>query len=607
MNRKRKLSINTNENVAKKTCIDWNTMISPSNIRNFLLDDPLLDWLKYYSIDTISSLPVVKNNHNYNDYNDNNQHNDYQTHTEFIMEQGIEFEKIVYNKLNEKFNIVMVTNTNESRSYQKYIDTVEYMKEGIDIIYQGVLHDYKNKLYGVPDLLVRSDKFKTIFNYNYNNNHNSPKLNQPFHYVVVDIKHSTLQLNCNKEYIKNINCVPAYKGQLLIYNRILGEIQGYKSSCGFILGKRSIHTKNGITIINENYMENIGVIDYNNTDSHYNEKVDKAIEWIRRMRTDGINWQLLPKPSVSELYPNMKNDKDNNYRYIKNELSNKINEITNIWWCGYNKRNIAHSKKIYSWKNKKLNASVMGFNDNKISKTIDNILNINRNNNIIIRTSDLAKASKEWKNFGNDTIEFYIDFETINGNIGQIEIDTITNDIIFMIGLGWIEKNIWCSKTFLIENNNDNDELLMMQNMWDFIKNKKKQLNKKNSIFIHWSHAEVTFYNKFLEKHKDIRFPIINFYDLYKLFLDNNIVVKGAFNFSLKSIAKALYSHNKISTSWDTKSSCSNGLQAMLLAYKIYKDNIPVKNNVIMDEIIKYNLIDCKVMWEILLYLRNNN
>ena len=43
------------------------------------------------------------------------------------------------------------------------------MKAGYDIIYQGVLHDYNNHLYGSPDLLIRSDKFNQIFNMTYLN------------------------------------------------------------------------------------------------------------------------------------------------------------------------------------------------------------------------------------------------------------------------------------------------------------------------------------------------------------------------------------------------------------------------------------------------------
>lgn len=614
MDRKRKND--NDDNISKRrNMVDWNTMISASGVRNYMLDEPLIDWLKYYSINKINDKPHHFNSNNSN-FNSNNTNFNSNNFSSFIMEQGNVFEKIVFDKLKEKYNgsynnIVQVAYNNEAQSYEKYLQTIDYMKEGIDIIYQGVLHDYKNKLYGVPDLLVRSDKFNSIFNQNINfpNNNN-------YYYVVVDIKHSTIHLNCNKEYIKDINSVPAFKGQILIYNKILSKIQNYNYPFGFILCKNICYTKNNITYSSTNFMENIATINYNSTDSKYNSKLSNAIKWINKMRTEGNSWSLLPKPSVLELYPNMKNDKDDNYKKLKIELAEKLNEITNIWWCGYKNRQIAHSKKIFSWKDKRFNSKLLKLKGTKTAVTIDNILDINRSNknNNIININDLIKINNWRKN--DNTLEFYIDFETINGNIGQI--NSIDEDIIFMVSIGWDNNNSWECETFMINKKTNEEELNMINNMWEFIDNKVKELNKVDYKLIHWSHAEITFYNKFLSKHPYNNYNEFKSFDLYKLFLDNNIVVKGALNFSLKTIANAMYKNKLINTCWDSSSICSNGLEAMFLAYNLYKNNDNIDNNNIvamqqinpkghiMKEIIKYNIIDCKVMWEILSYLRNN-
>ena len=46
----------------------------------------------------------------------------------------------------------------------------------------------------------------------------------------------------------------------------------------------------------------------------------------------------------------------------------------------------------------------------------------------------------------------------------------------------------------------------------------------------------------------------------------------------------------------------------MALANKIYDElNEVTKDNDIMKEIIKYNEVDCKVLWDILRYLRENH
>ncbi len=608
MDRKRK---NNNDSIIiskKSKSIDWNKMISPSSIRNYMLDDPLIDWLKYYNIQDINDIPIqVDNNINtLNKKNEKNSNtdclqNNCNNHTDFIMQQGVLFEENVFKQIIKKHkNYIKIADNGQSRDYLLYEKTLGAMRDGVHIIYQGVLHCYKNNIYGMPDLLIRSDVMENIFNCKIvNMKVRAPLLNGSYHYVVVDVKHSTITLNCNKDYILNTNCVPAYKGQIYMYNMMLQTAQGYMPSCGYILGKKIQYTKQKITYINDNYMECIGKINYKKYDKKIINKVLKAIEWVRKMRNIGHTWKLLPRPSCVELYPNMKH-MDNEWKKIKTDLSNELGEITSVWWCGHSKRMIAHSKKIYSWHDERLTASSMDFNDTKTARTIDHILDINRQDDILIRLDDLVNDKTKWRNFGRDTVEFYLDFETMAKNIGQIPEDSMESDIIFMVGLGWIENDNWMFKNFIMENISDVAETNMFRLMWEEVNKIKKRLKKKKSIFIHWTPAEVSSYNKFIKK-SGMKNNII-YFDLYKLFINNNIVVNGALNFSLKTIGNAMYNNNMIMTKWDSNSICSNGLDAMFIAYNLYNNNII--NNNIMKEIAHYNMIDCKIMWEILTYLR---
>lgn len=600
MDRKRKSTDDYNNN--KRPCFNWNEMISPSSIKNYMLDDPLLDWLKYYSISNINDKPTLSTRCG-NTFNKYNSINTINTFNKFIMDQGVLFENKIADKLkNMNLKFIKIAESYEDiKSYNKYQETINYMKEGYDIIYQGVLHDYNMKLYGSPDLLIRSDKFNIIFNQNFEIKQINTLFGK-YHYIVVDIKHSTINLNCNRTFIKDTNNVIYYKGQIYIYNKILGNIQRQQTDYGFILSKKIVYTKNNIVYSSDNYMENISMINYKISDKYIISKVSSAINWINRMRTNGINWTLQPKPSVSELYPNMKNDKDEGYRMLKSKLAETLNEITNLWWCSYKKRALAHSKKVYNWKDKRFNAALIELKDDKIARTLNNIIYINNNDKHIIKIDELIKKT-DWKIIDNNVFEIYIDFETLNSNIGQVDIDNSMN-IIFMITIGWNNNNNFEYKTFIINKNDDNEELNMINNMWDYINIKLKEFNKKDYKFIHWSNAEITFYNKFMSKHPFKKFNEFKTFDLYKLFLDNNIVIKGALNFSLKSIASAFYKNKLINSSWES-SSCNNGLQAMYLAYNLYKNNDTV-NEDDMKDIIKYNIIDCKVMWEILSYLRNN-
>jgi hypothetical protein len=565
--RKRKTAISSFLPLKRKS-IDWDDMISASSIRNYMLDDPLIDWLKYYNIRTLLCNPC-KSTH-ISIQNDNN-------HTNFIMNEGLKFEKQVFDKLKLRYpdNIVQVAESIEARSEEKFKKTLDYMDQGVHIIYQGVLHDYENKLYGCPDLLVRTDKLNEYFNCNVPLNDGK--------YSIVDIKHSTINFACDNIHILNSGSIPAYKGQILIYCRILDTIQ-MKSSYGYVLGKNNI----------------MATINYSGYDMDYNSKVDNGLSWIHEMRQDGDKWSLLPRPSRSELYPNMKNDKDFPYNKLKSDLSKKIGEITSIWNCGFNKRKIAHSKSVYSWKNKKANSTLFGFNKNKTSIMVDKILEINQSKRVKIRMDDLLNSTEKWRNFGDNIMEFYIDYETINNNIGQVVEDNC-GDYIFMIGIGWEENNKWVFKNFILSDLSKESELDMMTLFWDFVNMKKVELGYTDTMFIHWTQAEKTFYNKFLSKHT-ASFPQINFYDLYQLFLNNFITVNGALDFKLKNIAGAMHRNKLIKSHWNTTNPCANGLDAMLMAYNEYKGG---RDTGIMKNIAQYNEIDCKVMWEIFKVLRN--
>ena len=80
--------------------------------------------------------------------------------------------------------------------------------------------------------------------------------------------------------------------------------------------------------------------------------------------------------------------------------------------------------------------------------------------------------------------------------------------------------------------------------------------------------------------------------------------ILGALNFSLKTIAKKMYEYDMINTIWDV-SECMNGQDAMFKSWQMYTTK-DIDNKTFQD-IIKYNEVDCKTMYEMLNYLRENH
>ena len=90
------------------------------------------------------------------------------------------------------------------------------------------------------------------------------------------------------------------------------------------------------------------------------------------------------------------------------------------------------------------------------------------------------------------------------------------------------------------------------------------------------------------------------------LFKNSNIGIKGAKTYGLKDIAKSMYENNLINELWDKK--ISDGSDAMVTVWKINNDsNLNLINDYRMNNIINYNKMDCKVLYNIMTYLRNNH
>jgi len=83
-------------------------------------------------------------------------------------------------------------------------------------------------------------------------------------------------------------------------------------------------------------------------------------------------------------------------------------------------------------------------------------------------------------------------------------------------------------------------------------------------------------------------------------------VVRGAMAFGLKSIAKAMHGHGLIQTLWDDGP--ADGLGAMMASWWCYDEakrtGAHITDIPVMREVIAYNEVDCRVMWEVVSYLR---
>lgn len=621
--------------------------VSGTSIKNHLLNDPLLDWLKLYygkrGFNTTPSTHMRVNISNQRGLRDQLQHSmkEEEKQLHILFEMGLKFEDMVMSYLREKFpNAVKRVQEERFPSIHEMDKTYGYMLEGVPIIEQAVLYNNQNKTFGVADILVRSDWLNKIVNKEVVDENESkvgaPGINAPdYHYRVVDIKWTTMMLCSDGRCIRNSGRFPAYKGQLAIYNATVGLLQGYTPPKAYILAKswkddKAIYDSDG-NYNDDRYtcFDRLGEVDYENFDQQYINRTMQAINWVRRVRFEGDQWSCVP-PSVSELYPNMCNHYDTPYHHIKKELSNQINELTQIWMVGVKNRQIGHENGIYKWSDKNCNSKNLGINGPKIGPIVDEIIKINRcTSNRKINPSVILNNSCNWQTKNN--LDFYVDFESIN----EIFYDTTINlqnskqesGVIFMVGVGYEEKGQWKYKSFCMDHYSIDEEGRILDEFCDFIESRIGR-NKKKPTFFHWGNAEVSMFNNAIRRHNfnqrwtNFKNNKVRWLDFCKVFQEEPIVIKGAKKFNLKEVASVMNSHGLIKTKWE-EDGPSTGLGAMIDAANFYHfieefNNMSKrdqsshidqynKNMDMFGSIEYYNEVDCKVVWEIVNYLRRHH
>ncbi len=683
---------------------NWDEWVSASSTKNYLIKDPLLDWLSYHSntfagknpkyVGNLLKAASTKSENNF---------------TEFIMAQGNEFEAKIMEYLYSVHDdiIVDIGGNANARSEEKALDTIYAMNRGIPIIYAGVLHNTDDNTYGVPDLIVRSDWLKEIVKFSPISNEDSmipsPLLTNfldagdtdddegmesddsnagrggdlseakgeakgekkysyrlrsrglkkkelpKYHYRIVDIKFTTLYLRADGIHLLNSNFIPAYKSQLYIYTKALGKIQGYTPSCSYILGRKWTYKTKNEVYKGTSCVDKLGVINYETIDLEFVEKTKKAIEWIKDMRKNGANWDINNVPLCRpELYPNMSNYHDQPWHSIKKQLADENKEITDLWMCGVKNRELAIANKVYKWTDPACTAFILGVHGPQISRVLKQILKVNQGLSIedggsgtdqIIFPEKIQNNDENWQQ--RQKLEMFVDFEFVNDVISDFSKmpNVEAKAIIFMIGAGYFDfySNEWIYKEFTVDDLTPEEECRICEDFSNYVRQEADWFECYNPLLIHWSNAENWQWETAFEKHDGIERSWIptkrileeerideedhgerergkiqetepRWFDLLQVFKKEPVVVKGCLGFGLKEVAGALSKHGFIQTKWDQNNSCVDGAGAMLGAFKASKEartrRQKLKDMSRIRDIAKYNEVDCKVVGEIMTYIR---
>lgn len=634
--------------IPEEAKIDWNEWVSASRTRSFLLDDPILDWLDHYSL---RSDGTPKNGFWHGFHADDDprgpRHGNYLPETsfsDFIMRKGVEFEagvlRLIEGLLAERSLppvAKVIEDHDEIRLWESVCKTLSLMKQGVPVIYQGALWDFENRTYGAPDLLVRSDVLNSIICESLDPDRediNAPNLgDQPWHYVVVDVKFTTLPFDSNGEVG---NDKGHYKAQLALYNRALGLIQGYEPPVAFLIGRGWKQGKNrGNSCLDRIGKVTIDQPQYRRPNVDWFAKAMEACEWVRRVRQEGHGWSLEEIPDF--LRPVMKNDEDAPWRGAKKEIALRTGELTSVWQLGLDKRSraLAHDPRVTDWRDPLCTPEMLfgqpTENLTDTARRVGMMLDLNRDPHAPDVVPDFVPTQRNvWG--APRPLEFFVDFETVSDLDDDFEGLPMKggHSLIFMVGCGHFEGGEWRFDCFIADELTPEGELKALRQWAEHmaeVRNRFREQTDDPLVFC-WSKAEMNFletsYNAALQRHGSAT-PSVRWFDFLSEVMkppksSDCVLVKGAFGFGLKAVGKALRSHGLIQTEW--ADGPTDGLGAMCGAWWCYREakrlGVPVLDvetggregcpcRRLFEEIRDYNEVDCKVMQECIQYLRDHH
>ena len=290
----------------------------------------------------------------------------------------------------------------------------------------------------------------------------------------------------------------------------------------------------------------------------------------------------LPESQINTLSINMSNNsrKAKKWDHIKKTFAKQKGELTLLWNVGLRDKKKLIQKGIQTFHtDSRLIADTLYRPTCKTNRNLklfaDNIQN---------------KLTEQWKVKWN-TINLS---KQINNTYAFIDFET-ANHYIYLIGIVYQDGDEYKYKFWLAEtlDTEGQSKIIHQWLLW--------HKNKTISRYVHWSAAEKSDIKRAVIKDPGLE-PYVNileptWYDLKKVFSENNIIIPYQTSFSLKSVVAAMKKINMIKTSYEpSKLKCLDGMEAAAYGMAYYDGFVHD-----MKGVIEYNKVDCIVMLEIMI------
>jgi len=588
------------------TDLEWLDWVAAGETRNWCKNDLVLDWLNEYP--TIHGFLRDDQLPGYDETFDLGR---------YLMQQGRAFEKAVLADLALRWQVVRITHRpDEARQLSAASATHEAMEAGVSIIAAGVLRDPQLRMFGVVDLLVRSDVLGQLCPGAFVGDPlelAAIGLSHGRHYRVVDVKFRTLDILKTTGGLSTSPSDLDTLAQAWVYNEALGRMQGYTPPASYVAGRA---WKQGDER-GDRCWDRLARVPHDTVvrgrGMDLRDVVQQAASWIRRVRTEGAEWRVLPLPSVPELWPNMKADQDGPWHDAKARIATALADLTLLPRVNTTHRARAHGAGVTRWDDPRTSSGILGIGNQREAAIVDAVLTVNRPGGDTVLPERMVVATQVWRQ--RPPVEMFVDFEFLPdlGDDFAAFPRKGGQSLIFQIGCGTYLGGKWRFRQFTVEDLALAAEARMIDAWLAHLRSVAAEAGCDigQIRLVHWSPAETSNFERAYDnaraRHPDRDWPALGWFDLlHDVVQAEPLVVRGAFSFSLKPIARSLRALGHIQTHWGD--GLADGAGAMAGAWnaavEAKRKGVALGDTDAMGEIARYNEVDCRVMAEILDYLR---